>query len=48
LGASLLAADLEAGTGDALAEAAFMEKILFQSLELLIEKVAGYFNEAGD
>ena len=37
---------IEAGAGHAFAEAALVEKILFDAPELLVEKVIGLVNEA--
>ena len=35
----------QTGAGHALAQAAFFEKILFQSAELLVEQVVGHFDQ---
>jgi hypothetical protein len=37
----------ETGAGHPFAQAAFFDKILLQSLELLVEKIGGHFDEAG-
>ncbi len=38
----------EAGAGHALAQAAFLEKVLFEALDLLVEQVIGLMDQANE
>jgi hypothetical protein len=46
LGRALPGTGREPGTGHALAQAAFLEEIPFEALELLVEQVVGLVDEA--
>jgi len=38
----------EAGAGHALAQSALLEKVLFETAELLVEQVGGHFDESSN